>query len=82
MNMENVVSYSPVTHSIISHVLFGVAAHLCGLMYFLVTNSRTAPHYRTEGASRLTFGTFLEVEPLHSSIRSCRCCSGPAVLVS
>lgn len=44
---ENLLTYSPMQHDIISHVLtLGYAAQAAGLVYFLATLSNIAPRYR------------------------------------
>lgn len=46
-NFENLLTYSPLQHDIISHVLtLGYAAQAAGLVYFLATLSNIAPRYR------------------------------------
>jgi len=45
--MENFLEYTPVQWVVITAVLtFGVAAMAAGLVYFLSTSNRVAPHYR------------------------------------
>lgn len=47
LTMENFFSYSPVAYDLVSHVLtLGYAAMAAGLVYFLATSQRSAPHYR------------------------------------
>lgn len=47
LNIENIFSYSPLQHDIVSHILtLGYAAQLAGLVYFLATLNNVAPRYR------------------------------------
>lgn len=47
MNLENVLTYSPIQWQIIAHILvLGFAAQAAGLVYFLTTLKDLAPRYR------------------------------------
>jgi bacteriorhodopsin len=47
MNLENLLSYSPVQWQLVAHILvFGFAAQAAGLVYFVLTIRDVAPRYR------------------------------------
>jgi bacteriorhodopsin len=47
MNLENILTYSPVQWQIVAHILvLGFAAQAAGLVYFLTTLREVAPRYR------------------------------------
>jgi bacteriorhodopsin len=47
MNLENLLSYSPIQWQIVAHILvLGFAAQAAGLVYFLATLRELAPRYR------------------------------------
>jgi bacteriorhodopsin len=47
MNLENLLSYSPVQWQLVAHILvLGFAAQAAGLVYFLTTLRELAPRYR------------------------------------
>jgi bacteriorhodopsin len=47
MNLENMLSYSPIQWQIVAHILvLGFAAQAAGLVYFLTTMRDVAPRYR------------------------------------
>jgi len=44
--MENLLTYSPVQHQLISHLLtLGVSVMAVGFVYFITTNSRSLPRF-------------------------------------
>ncbi len=48
LNLENVLTFTPVQFDIISHVLtIGYAAHFAGLAYFVLSRKNVAPRYRS-----------------------------------
>lgn len=48
--MENLLTYSPIAYSIVSHTLtLGFAVMLAALFYFILTLRNVAPRYRTSG---------------------------------
>lgn len=64
LNLENLLTYSPVQHAIISNVLtLGYAAMAAGLVYFLATLARVSPRYRlsTVLAAVVMTSAFLEL---------------------
>jgi len=47
LNLENLLTYSPLQHQLISHLLvLGVSAQAVGFIYFTATRQRCAPRYR------------------------------------
>ena len=47
-SLDNTFSYTPLQFEVVSNVLmFGVGAHVAGLVYFLLTRERVSPRYRT-----------------------------------
>ena len=47
-SLDNAFSYAPIQFEVVSNVLmFGVGAHLAGLVYFLLSRERVSPRYRT-----------------------------------
>jgi bacteriorhodopsin len=47
MNLENLLTYSPIQYQIVAHILvLGFAAQAAGLVYFLTTTKDLAPRYR------------------------------------
>lgn len=63
-SLDNAFSYAPIQFEVVSNVLmFGVGAHMAGLVYFLLMRERVAPRYRTStvlaAAVMLTSGLML-----------------------
>ncbi|WP_413160941.1 bacteriorhodopsin [Capilliphycus salinus ALCB114379] len=47
LNLENLLTYSPLQHQLISHLLvLGVSAQAVGFVYFTATRKRSAPKYQ------------------------------------
>jgi bacteriorhodopsin len=70
LNFENYLTYSPLQHDIISHVLtLGYAAQLAGLVYFLATLSNIAPRYRLSSvlSAVVMSSAFLELFQLYQN---------------
>lgn len=69
---ENLFSYSPLQHDIVSHVLtLGYAAQAAGLVYFLATLNNIAPRYRLSSvlSAVVMSSAFLELLQLFLSWR-------------
>ena len=48
LNMENLLTYTPVQYDLVNHILtFGYAVHLVALVYFGMSIKMSAPRYRT-----------------------------------
>ncbi|WMT56087.1 bacteriorhodopsin [Truepera radiovictrix] len=68
--MENLLTYSPVSYSIVSNTLtLGYAAMAAGLVYFVTTSKRAAPPYRLSStlSAVVMVSAFLALYQLHQT---------------